>query len=170
MNLQRRVRQELPEEDTVPIGRYYPWAVAQDERALLRALLYEEPPAGLRQAVLSTVDVSRAAVNTWAPLVFATVIMPISLLAAGLVLIYGLTAWEILAGSLVILSLFIHWTTRRPVRYYGPHEPAGFRETAWPVVRAILVETGSWAAGTIAASLTASLVVVLIGGRLHFGG
>lgn len=78
-----------------------------ENRARLRALAQLRPPSELREAVIDAVE--DAEIGFYFPAILSFVTLPLSLLAAGAVLIYGAMASLWLIVGVLLLAALVTW-------------------------------------------------------------
>jgi len=134
-----------------------------ENRARLRALAQLRPPPELREAVIDAVE--DAEIGFYFPAILSFVTLPLSLLAAGVVLIYGSVAslWLII-GVLLLAGLVTWQGYRREAVAELPLERDPARRLL-PLLRLLAFDLLGVAAGV---ALLALLLVVLLAfmGRL----
>ncbi len=126
-----------------------------ENRARLRALAQLRPPPELREAVIDAVE--DAQIGFYLPTFLSFFTLPLSLLAAGAVLIYGASLW-IIVGVLLLAGLVTWQGYRREAAAEMPldRDPAG---RVLPLLRLLAFDLLGVAAGV--ALVTLLLVVVL---------
>lgn len=128
-----------------------------ENRARLRALAQLRPPPELREAVIDAVE--DAEIGFYFPAILSFVTLPLSLLAAGAVLIYGTVASLWLIVGVLLLAALVTWQGyRREAVAELPLErdPAG---RVLPFLRLLAFDLLGVAAGV---ALVTLLLVVLL--------
>ncbi len=133
-----------------------------ENRARLRTLAQLRPPPELREAIIDAVE--DAELGFYLPAFLSFVSLPLSLLAAGAVLIYGAVACLWLIVGVLLLAGLVTWQGyRREAAAELPLErdPA---ESVLPLLRLLAFDLLGVAAGM---ALVALLMVVLLASTGH---
>ena len=169
-------RDELTPEQRSRLERHLAGCVAcrvagglyAENRRRLHTLQPVSPPPNLRQRLLDSADRTAEVIGLWAPFVFAFCLLPLSFVAAVVVLVYGLVAWLALFGA---IGFFAYLTARRYPRLDSvpiPSEPTG--QKIRRLVRALTLDAAAIVASAAALSLVFALLVTVQQGRLSGGG
>jgi hypothetical protein len=138
-----------------------------ENRRRLHGLQPVSPPRDLRQRLLDSVDRTAEVIGLWAPFVFAFCLLPVSFVAAVVVLIYGLVAWLALFAA---IGLFAYLTARRYPHLDStpmPSEPTG--QKVRRLVRALSLDAAAIVAAAAGLSLVFALLAIVQQGRLSGG-
>ncbi len=132
-----------------------------ENRARLRALAQVRPPAELREAITDAVE--GAEIGFYLPAILSFFTLPLSLLAAGMVLIYGIAACLWLIAGVLLLAGTVTWQGyRREVAMEWPLErdPAG---RLFPLVRLLAFDLLGVVAGMVLLALLLSVLLAFTG-------
>jgi hypothetical protein len=135
-----------------------------ENRDQLRALTRLRPPQDIRGALLEASDASHDVVSLYAPIAFAFLIIPITLIALGLMAAYG---WVAVVGVLSLLLAFAGATVLHSERVGGGDgTPTMSRDTLpWRELgRNIALDAAGVAAGCVVIALLLLVLAVVSGG------
>jgi anti-sigma factor RsiW len=135
-----------------------------ENRDQLRTLTRLRPPHDIRGALLEAADASHDAVSLYAPIVFAFLIIPITLIALGLMAAYG---WVAVVGVLSLLLAFAGATVVHGERVGGGDGTPTISRDALPwreLGRNIALDAAGVAAGCVVIALLLLVLAVVSGG------
>jgi predicted anti-sigma-YlaC factor YlaD len=138
----------------------------QENRERLRALAQIRPPEELRAAVLKATDQSHETAVLYAPLVLPMFILPITWVAIGAMIGYGIAGVAGVVVGILLFSALTYWHVQR-------REGAG--SSAYPESttsgKGLLLMLLADAVGALLGGLIFALVIMLLlfasGGHLH---
>jgi hypothetical protein len=136
-------------------------ALMTENRSQLRSLGRLRPPPEHREAILAAADRSQEVASQLLPIVFAFLIVPLSLVSIALVMNYG---WTALAGIIAFIVLFGAATVWHASRIGGiselPLRPE--RSSAVPaLIRTLAVDVGGMIGGIVVLVGAVALVSLL---------
>jgi hypothetical protein len=136
-------------------------ALMIENRSQLRSLGRLRPPPELREAILAAADRSQEVASQLLPIVFAFLIVPLSLISIALVMNYG---WTAVAGLSAFVVLFAAATAWHAERIGGVSERPLRPERSSPVpalIRTLAVDVGGMVGGIVVLVGAVSLVSLL---------